>query len=276
MMAQIILVAVDGSEPAKNAAQAAIRLAAGLKWSIQGLYVVDELLVMDNFSNYQKELGRSEIASSRAELIEWFEVYGNGVLDELQSACGQAGVPVGTEIVFGRVPALIIDRAKQADLIAIGRKGRSQAADHAHLGRHFEHIAHHAHIPLIVGGDEAGEIDCLFAIYKGSADADHLFEWTARIQACLSTRVVVGEIMRGKNGREYEAIQGLMKVHQLQVSDQVDLDDEPVQCILEALNKSCANLALVQGYRHLELFDVLLGSEIDQILQNTHIPVFLI
>ena len=82
--------------------------------------------------------------------------------------------------------------------------------------------------------------------------------------------------MRGKNGREYEAIQGLMKVHQLQVSDQVDLDDEPVQCILEALNKSCANMALVQGYRHLELFDVLLGSEIDQILQNTHIPVFLI
>lgn len=53
-----ILVAMDGSHLAQSAARFAIDLAQRENLQVHGLYIVDEVLVLDRYMNYQAELGK--------------------------------------------------------------------------------------------------------------------------------------------------------------------------------------------------------------------------
>ncbi len=157
-----ILVANDNSLEARAAANAALQIARNQNLAVRGLYVVEEVLALDTYANYRAELplpsivrnDRSRQPSSRAELMSWLEKQGEVALHWLESACTKAGVPVTTKLLAGGVSELVLRNTARARLLAIGRRGHGHKDDSESLGLHFRKIAHHAHLPMLLGGEK--------------------------------------------------------------------------------------------------------------------------
>jgi nucleotide-binding universal stress UspA family protein len=67
-----ILVALDGSPSAQAAASVAFEIAQSQNLRIQGLYVVDDTLVLNMYANYQAELGSTREIASEADFVQLF------------------------------------------------------------------------------------------------------------------------------------------------------------------------------------------------------------
>jgi len=122
-----ILIATDGSDAVQSVINIAIRIAKTQALEIQGVYVVDEELILDDFSNYQEELGNTEQAMSRIDRAARFEERGHSVLLGLETRCLASGLPFTVEIELGGVPELILQEAAHAQMLVLGRRGHSHA-----------------------------------------------------------------------------------------------------------------------------------------------------
>jgi nucleotide-binding universal stress UspA family protein len=269
------LVLVDGSVSAQNAAHLAVRIAKSERQWIQGLYIIDETLVYDTYANYQKELGGDDQPDSRAELSEWFEAVGRSALDQLEELCVQADIPIKTQILLGGVPDLILDHSARAQMLTLGRRGRGHAVDPEYLGSNFRHIAHHARIPLLVGGDVDRPINHLFLLNEGGSQFDRALDWTVRLHNDLRADVDVAVVDQSdpntipQDIEEQMAKRGLTDYHHLPI-----LQDD-ISGLLETIIGSGADLLLIGGYHHPELLEWLSGCRIDQILRKTQLPVLI-
>ena len=269
------LVVLDGSVTALNAAHLAIQIARVERQKILGLYIVDETLVLDPYASYQKELGRDEGPSSRAELIEWFEAIGTIALDQLKQLCDQGNVPVETQILFGGVQELILDHAAKAQMLTLGRRGKGHDSDPGHLGRNFRHIAHHAHIPLLVGGDIFRPIKHLLLLHDTSPRFDLALDWTARLHKNFSTDVNVAAIDQAETNTISQDIQERLFQRGLVDYHHIPLKEENGSGVLDVIVESKADLILVGGYRHPEILEWLVGGRTDQILRQIQLPVLI-
>jgi nucleotide-binding universal stress UspA family protein len=172
-----IVVAQDGSPAALAAAGIAIQIARSQDLFIHGLYVVDEALALDSYADYQHELESNGEPASRAELLTWFEEQGDAALQMLEARCQATGVPVTAELLAGGVPEMVLRQSEQARLLAIGRRGHGHAGDPHHLGRSFRTIAHHAHLPIVIGGGEERTVRRLLLAYDGSERTQPALSW---------------------------------------------------------------------------------------------------
>ena len=175
-----ILVGVDGSTGAANAMRWAMRLA-----SRKGADVV----VMTGFQPVDSELrpGRLEtlIASEQRELATWTEA--ERLVD----------VPVRTVVEHGDPgPAMLAVADREgADLIVIGRVGRSAGPGLLHLGSMAEWLAHHVDRPVAVVGDDAGPetLDVLVAV-DGSDGARAAVRWVRDLGRSSDVQVVAASV----------------------------------------------------------------------------------
>lgn len=269
------LVVVDGSAVANKAARLAVQIAQLEHHRLLGLYIVDEALVLDSYANYHKELGSNDQPDSRAELIEWFEAVGHNALEQLRQSCERADIPVETQILFGGVPELILDHAIKAQLLTLGRRGRGHASNPSHLGSYFCHIAHHARIPLLVGGDIAAPITNLLLLCDGNPHLGNALDWTVKLQHDFAAIVNVTIMDRNNSESISQDMKEQMLKHGLIDYHFVPLHQENINGVMEAIVQSEADLLLVGGYRHPEILEWLVGGRIDQILRKTPLPVLI-
>jgi nucleotide-binding universal stress UspA family protein len=272
-----ILVVEDGSLASQTAADLAIQIAHGLGLSIRGLYVVDATLVLDSYMNYHRELGDAEDPASRAQLVAWFEHRGDRILNRLAQSCQAANVPVTTDLLFGGVPDLILDEAPRAQLLAMGRYGRAHDVKPDYLGRNFRAIAHHAHRPILVGGDMSRPVQRLLLAYNQSEHAQRALAWASRLQHALAASVAVLAVqengdMAGSSKwaaemQDHLAREGLLEYHLLHA------EGEPATEIVAAAARCQADLVVMGGYRHVATVEWLFDSTLEHVLRNTGLPV---
>lgn len=275
-MPDSILVAVDGSVAAQNAADIAIQIARNENLGVKGVYIVDEALVLDPYSDYQHELGRDDGPASRQELIEKFENKGGLILEQLRSRCRQVDVDVETQILFGGVLELVLDRAKKCDLLSIGRRGNEHAGELNTLGRHFLHIAHQVDIPVIIGGEISRTVKRLFLIYRGRTRAEPVIDWTIRLQRTLDADLTVAVFDHTDQGEDLEDARRYLE--ERGVEDYSIIDQRPTSSsqLAATLFESQADLILMHGYRHSEFFNKLFGSFNDEVLLQSQLPILMV
>jgi nucleotide-binding universal stress UspA family protein len=274
-MSNRILVAIDGSLPAQAAASLAIQIAPSQNLSIRGLYVVDDRLVMDSYADYHAELGRVEEAASRADLVNQFKKQGDAALLWLESRCRDGNIPVTTDLLFGSVPELALQEAARAKLLALGRRGHDHAADASHLGRNFRAIAHHAHQPMLVGGDEQRPIQRLLLAYNGSEHATSALAWTTLLQRTRQSEVIVLAVQENTSASQ----PWLSEMHtQLDTSGLASYrfvcrEGQPAAEIVAAASEHQVDLIVMGRYRHAAVLEWLIGSTLDRVLRGTQLPV---
>lgn len=268
-----IVVAQDGSPAALAAAGMAIQIARSQELSIHGLYVVDEVLALDTYADYRRELESNGEPTSRAELLTWFEQQGDAALQMLEVRCRAAGVPVTAEVLAGGVPEIVLRQSKEARLLAIGRRGLSHEGDPHHLGQSFRTIAHHTHLPLVIGGDEERTVRRLLLAYDGSKHARSALAWASLLQRTLSAEVTVVAVQ--ENGLQSTKEWLAEARAQLAGCQCLGRLGQPASEIVAAAGETQADLIVLGRYRHTALLEWLMGSTVDRVLRGTELPVLM-
>lgn len=268
-----IVVAQDGSTAALAAASIAIQIAQSQDLSVHGLYVVDEVLALDTYADYSRELGSTGEPASRAELLTWFEEQGDAALQMLEARCQDAGVPVTTELLAGGVPEMVLRESEQARLLAIGRRGHGHEGDLHHLGQSFRTIAHHTHLPLAIGGDEERTVGRLLLAYDGSRHVQPALAWASLLQRTLSAEVLVAAVQEAglQAADEWLAearsqLPGCQCLHRL---------GQPASEIVAVAEENQVDLIVMGRYRHTALLEGLAGSTVDRVLRETQLPILM-
>ena len=282
-----ILVANDNSSEARAAANAALQIAKNQNLAIRGLYVVEESLALDTYANYHAELqdlpilrnGSVREPSSRAELMNWFENQGKVALDWLETACADAGVPVTTKLLAGGVSELILRDAAQARLLAVGRRGHGHKDNSEPLGHNFRRIAHHAHLPVLVGGSKTPLLHRLLLAYHGRAHANEALGWTAKLQSDLSAEVIVLSVHKDTESSQdavsLEEIESRLAHSDLIAYRFLTGHGLPATEMASVAVANDADLIIMGRYRHSAPLEWLVGSTVDRLLRATSLPVLI-
>ena len=116
-----ILIATDGSDKSKQAAEEGIELAKALGAQVIALNVVNEVVI----ASAVRQLG-----SDRKEVEGKLKSAGQKAVDELKAMGAKMGVSVKTIVSIGAPANTVIDTAstEKADLIVMGSHGESGAS----------------------------------------------------------------------------------------------------------------------------------------------------
>ncbi len=275
-----ILVAQDGSPAAQVAAHVAIQIARSQKMSVHGLYVVDVSLAMDPYGDHEAELGHYGEDASGSTLVERFEAWGSAALTWLVERCEEASVPVSVEVEAGGVAQLVLQRAEQAGLLALGRRGRGHPDVYDHLGSNFRAIAHRAPCPVLAGGDVEAELKHVLLSYHGGEYAQDALAWASLLQRTLPARVDVITVFEGQNQHEaadwFEHVEATLEQSNLADYQFLCRSGEPASEISAAANEAGADLIVIGGHRHKGLVEWLVGSTMDRLLRDNGLPVLVV
>jgi nucleotide-binding universal stress UspA family protein len=275
-----ILVAADGSPAAEAAAGVAIQVAAAQHLAIYGLYVLDEVLALDNtYADLRREVSTEGTITSRSQLLGLLSAQGSMVLDSLQAHCQSSGIPATTETLFGGVPELVLQQAAGAALLAMGRRGHGHANDPDHLGRNFRAIARRVDRPILVGGDEMPTVHRLLMAYNGSRRAQNALDWVARLRDTLPAQVSVLSVQETEAD---PADKWLAEAHAQLARDTTEecwclqRSGTPAAEIVAAAEEVEADLVVMGRYGHSAFIEWLTGSTVGQVLRHTRRPVLMI
>jgi len=271
-----LLVAIDGSEAARAAASVGIEIARGQSMAIRGLYVVDLALVMDPYADCQAELGSVGEWHSRTDLIARLQRRGEEVLDWLSAQCRRAGVRSSAEVILGRVPEMVCQRAAEAALLAVGRFGHGHTAARRHLGANFRTVSHRAPCPFVSSGFEARPLRRLLVAYNASERARRVLTWALRLQRSLPADIVVLIVRQSDRDAVEQWAQDARERLTDSASSRCDFvvrDGEPVAEILAAAAESKADCVLMGGYRHTAAVGWLVSSTTKGVLKRLALPV---
>ncbi len=279
-MSDRVLVAQDSSPAAHVAARVAIQIALSQHLSIHGLYVVDVNLAMDPYADHQAELDHSGERVSGSSAIDRFEKWGSAALTRLEELCQAAGVPVSVELEAGGVPELVLNEAKQARLLALGRRGHGHPDDPDHLGSNFRAIAHRAPCPVLAGGDFEADVKHLLLAYHVSEHAQDALAWASLLQRTLPATVDVLAVYEGHNEQQtddwFEDIRARLEQSSLAKYQFLRRKGQPASEISAAADEREADLIVIGRHRHKGLVEWVAGSTMDRLLRDTGLPVLIV
>ena len=143
-----VLVAVDGSDAAKNALEHAIDVADAMDATITVVHAVDPNVY---------EYGGTDPVVSLAdadrrlvvEKIEDAEERAMTLLEEFDASADELGTSVETELLYGDPVEAITDYADEFDALFVGHRGRSERTEQL-LGSVAKAIVERVTIPVTV------------------------------------------------------------------------------------------------------------------------------
>lgn len=271
-----ILLAVDGSSSAKAAAYTAAQVASVLEWKIHALYVVDAAQVFEMYSDASRELGQLGGEFSNEQPVTLFEEQGTLSLIEIEEMCQNMNVPLTTEMIFGGVPETILEASKHFSLLAIGRRGNHHETDGHHLGGNFRKIAHHARIPLLIGGTDItllGHRHILLA-YDGSKFSHTALSWTEKLQKMFA------DVMAVSVGQRCEEDCAWLEARQKEIADsrlkhyEFDREiGEPGKIIASVASSRQADMIVMGSYQHSQFREWATHSTLNNVIHEAAVPI---
>jgi len=271
-----ILLAVDGSQSSKAAVYAAAQIASAIGWSLHALYVVDVTQVFEIYGDTSKELSELVDNTRNEQQMTLFEEQGTLVLAEIEGLCQKMGLLVTTEMIFGGIPDTILRTAKQYSLLALGRRGNRHEKDTQHLGSNFQHIAHHIHLPLLIGGNDTTQqkFQRILLAYDGSELSRKALTWTENLQKMFGEVIVLS--VEDEHRKDHTWLESRQKeitestlTHYEFIADQ----GEAGKMIASIASSRQADLILMGAYQHTQLLEWTKHSVIDNVLREVNLPV---
>jgi nucleotide-binding universal stress UspA family protein len=179
-MMKRILVGVDGSDSAANAMRWAADLAT---------HTAAELVVMNGFGPTEGELDPCRFEALYAQRVARLESWSRSAIsDQLEvSTVVEPGDP--------RPGILAVAKSTRADMIVVGRIGRSTGPGRFHLGSFAEWLAHHTEVPVaIIGGETSPSVQSVLVGVDGSAGSRAAVAWIRDTLARPELSVVAASV----------------------------------------------------------------------------------
>jgi nucleotide-binding universal stress UspA family protein len=284
-----ILIALDGSAEARSAGELGLRLAQRVGARVTGLLVVDVQVVdgpaVETLSPLWGEVtGRP----FQPEVMRLHRERADAALDEFCLSAEAVGLErIERCVEIGVAEDAIVDKAADADLLVMGRRGEHAVFGRRSLGATLWRVLHRAPCPVLVaaeiassstdsGGDAAVSPDVpvrpLVAWESGPGAA------AALELAMAYCRTVATEMHLVHAGDESYDI-NLDEVHARLAASGVSwessrLDVPPAEAVAEALRRWEADCLFMGAFGKGRVREFLFGSNTGEILERVQVPVF--
>jgi nucleotide-binding universal stress UspA family protein len=196
-MIKSILTPTDGSSSADKAMELALELALLAHADIEGLFVINDLLLHTSVPTMTASAGAyltPELINIRTQSRE----KAGRILAEYSDRCEALGVPFTGRIEQGEIPQTICEVARTVDLIVMGKHGRTPEQSRKDIGGVISVVIRNAIRPVIVVPESYEKIESAIVAYDGSRQASHAlmmatFVVTIRINLSVTSTVINSE-----------------------------------------------------------------------------------
>ncbi|WP_025270540.1 universal stress protein [Hippea sp. KM1] len=146
-----ILACVDSSDYGVSVMRFSAYLARALKANITGLHVIDIVQLEGPFMyDISGALGLEPFIDFSSKVRDVLKQKGENILSAFRSIAEEYNVDFKSYMEFGVVPNVIVDLAKDYDLVVIGKKGVNEQYEKGILGGVAETVLRRVHKPLFV------------------------------------------------------------------------------------------------------------------------------
>lgn len=272
-----ILLAIDGSRSARCAARVAAQLAVIRQWSLHALYVVDLAQVLETYSVVTDELSElqiEEMPTQRRMIL--FEEQGTLALAEIKSVCQAMNVPITTEMIAGDTTKIILKKASDFRLLALGQRGNRHAADSDHLGSNFRKIAHHSPVPLLIGekGDTPKKLSKLLFAYDGEKFSQLALDWVQHMQKLFTKTLVISvEEDPGAENTWLDEKRKEIAASQLASPEFIEGKGNPGEVISKTAASRQVDLIVMGSYQHSRFLEWVKDSTLSTVLREVQTPI---
>jgi len=246
-----ILVPLSGEENSWSAVDQAIQMASSEAITLQGLHVIPA----------SKDVDELSVQALR-------ELFARRCLD--------AGVPGNLAVETGEITNLVVERSVLSDLVILNVAHPPASQPLSRLGSGLRMIIHRSARPILAVPGQASTFDHLLVAYDGSPKAKEALSISAYFASKRDSRLTV-----------VTAVQGQQKQPQAQKAAHKYLEDRGItatylertgsvpEAILDTVESQQCTMILMGGYGFKPVMEVVLGSSVDQVLQETGVPVLI-
>ena len=201
MTIQNIVVAVDGSEPSRNAVIWTAHFAEAIGARVTAVYVVSPIC--------SPGIVAAAIAPISQALFEVLLQENRRVLaDDWCAPLRDAAVPFTPVVADGAPSVVILEEAQRcgADLLVAGTRGHGGFSELL-LGSVTRHLVHHAPLPVVVVRGQGAALSVprkIMVGLDGSDDSDVALEWAMTVAVRLGAHLVLASILSGSPGSTAE------------------------------------------------------------------------
>ncbi len=276
-MIKKILVGIDTSAHSRNAQAYAFYIARRFNASLIGLHVVDIVSIEGSFfHDISGSLGLEPYLDFSSKMREVLTARGKTVLEEFAEAARREELPVETALDMGIVANQICERAKSADLVAIGHRGINEKFSTGLLGSTAESVARKCPRPLFISPMKFREIHRPVLAYDGSERSARAMRQAAEFASVFATPLLVITVARDlKLGeRTLDEARTYLDSYSPKAEYRL-LSGHAHEEIIKVLKEHDADLLFIGAYGHSRIIEMVLGSTTEYVLRNAPCPVFL-
>ncbi|MBE7416042.1 MAG: universal stress protein [Deltaproteobacteria bacterium] len=275
-MIKTILVPQDGSVYGKSALDYSIWLSSKFGAGLVGMNVVDVVSLEGPFlHDISGSLGFEPFMNFSTRMREALEARGKTILSAFEDTCKENGTRCETQITFGVVANEIVDKAKVADLVVIGRRGVNAQFEYGLLGSTTESVLRRSPKPVLIVPERFSEPKKPLLAYDGSPNASRAMhsaaEWAKTLDLSLTVLTV-------SSSEEEDPIlndaRSYLRPYGIQASFVHRKGDAPI--VIENYYKDNGHDLLFMGTsHHSRLVEMVLGSTTEHVMRTVPGPFFL-
>lgn len=277
-----ILVPVDGSDYSWKALEQAIEVAKEEGSTIHGLFVTDARLMEAPFlaaipSDDPIPSSDSSLVQLTLEMSRRVNERGDKILARFAGHCQKSNVHATVERVEGVTSQVILERAKEVELVVMGRRGEGAPWAGPLLGSTFEAVVRHISVPVLAARSKTFSINRILIAFDGSDRAEDALKIAIHLAGEKKNRSIVfltvdegyAWLKQAYEKGESQFNEQSVKAKSLFVKGHAA---EEIVRISQAEN---CDLIVIGGYGRRRFIEMLFGSTVDDVMRGAGCPVLI-
>ncbi len=274
-MIKTILVPQDGSAFGRSALDYSMWLSKRFGAVLAGVHVVDVVSLEGPFlHDISGSLGFEPFLNFSTRMREAMEARGKTILSVFEEACKENNAECESQITFGIVANEIIEKARVADLVVIGRRGVNAQFEYGLLGSTTESVLRRSPKPVLIVPDQFTEPRNPLLAYDGSQSASRAMHSAAEWAKTLDLQLTVLTVSPTEDDPVLSEAAAYLKPYDIKASFVHRKGDAPI--VIENYYKENGHDLLFMGSsHHSRLVEMVLGSTTEHVMRTVKGPFFL-
>ncbi|HHB90800.1 MAG TPA: universal stress protein [Anaerolineae bacterium] len=275
-----ILIPIDNSSESWVAAHHAIAIAQEEGARLIGLFIAEEKIisapfltsvdVMDPLSPSYDPMLMKQTEFLREQLRE----LGEKALRDLRQQATTAGVEIETYFESGVVFEIILEYAREVDLIVMGRRGVGGKWLGPLFGSTFEAVVRQAPCPVLATVSDPRPLHTMLVAYDGSDRAKDALEIGLHMALERDRRLILLTVDDGKEDRAAASFEAAAMAREQGIAaERRFVKGHVAEQILKVTAEEDVDLILLGAYGHSRFLSAILGSTVDDVIHKAPVPV---
>ena len=198
------------------------------------------------------------------------------IADRFNEECAEAGLKGEFALDFGKVSAVISERARWADLVILHLAHPPQPQIASRLGSGLRDLIQRCPRPVMTVPQPTEKFENLLVAYDASPKANESLYMAAYFAGRLGAKLTVLCVVSDVNKRSWQIVRAKYYLKEQGIdANYLKKEGDVAQTILETAREENIDLILMGGYSRKPVAEVILGSALDEVLRHSRKPVLI-